>query len=299
MRPRVIVLGDLRVDYTFSLTEEIDSTSDLLRYAPVQIRVGGTAFHFARFGASVLDITVMGKLGMDPNGALLRSHIAETGAASVFFETENHPTGIVVSIIDLSAVGRPRLVFANAPCASDQLIAEEVLSQTTLIESVDALIVDGYRYLFEPSAHAANLACRLARDLGKFTIFDIAPHDLTRRNLPIRLPEIVMSYDLVITELSGAIDLLPGSRAFRREGFATEQACAVAAVGELRRAFPAVASWIIRFGAGNMEEEVISRSIASTVYHRTGYAGIEDKRGFGEQVTCRHVRDILDTQVGR
>jgi len=291
--PTAVVLADFRVDYTYVLPEGFSNERDVLRYLPLAIQCGGTAFHFARHGASLLNLIILGLLGSDPSGDYIREEITKTGVSCELLRTPDHPTGIVVYITaGRSSEHRVRLTLASTPSASDRIDVSHIQNKAAFIANADALIVDGYRYLSLPSALAAQHAAQLARKSDTISIFDLVPHDLPRRAIPIPLAEILANYDIVITELAGIKEILPMDASLDSEISDHDKARTVLA--QLRKLYPGVRQWILRFGEGNMDEELVSRYPGDYEYRHTGYRDATDKVGYGELVTCLHVRDAIN-----
>jgi sugar/nucleoside kinase (ribokinase family) len=262
----------------------------------MQIHPAGTAFHFANLGRDDLAASLIGKLGNDPAGDFIRNWATEHHIPCTFFDSTS-PTGIVVTLSTIHEApdhSRPWRI-ATSPTSCDFLTPADVVSCREMIRASDVLIVDGYRYLKEPSASAADTACHEARQAHKLTVFDVVPHDLPYRTVPRRLDTIIPGYDVVILEVGTAIALLGHHVATTSHVLSDAQLV----LQQLVARFSSVEVWVLRFGEDNMDEELIAQAHGSQKHRNTGYTSAPSKIGYGEHVTCCDVRGLLDGSLFR
>jgi sugar/nucleoside kinase (ribokinase family) len=124
-RPVVLVLGDLCADLIAvgnldgRFTDAPDSTDELTFRTSLRDRAGGTAFHFAcAAAAGPMRPVVIGSVGADDSGQMIRRALVSAGLDRVIFESADRATGRVVLAYD--DTGR-RLMLAERDSANRYL----------------------------------------------------------------------------------------------------------------------------------------------------------------------------------
>lgn len=170
-RARVLVAGDVMLDrYWTGSTSRIspEAPVPIVRVGRDQARPGGAANVALNLAALGVQASLLGVLGRDEAGDLLRQHVADAGIAAQWIETA-HPT-----ITKLRVLSRNqqviRLDFEESLAADDAFSRGEFASAfAQQLAGVDAVLLSDYGKGTLAKAGALIRACRKA---GKPVLVD-------------------------------------------------------------------------------------------------------------------------------
>jgi sugar/nucleoside kinase (ribokinase family) len=157
---RFVAVGDVMIDIVCSETPPRGSRV----HAGVSMRAGGSAVNAANYAAAAgADACVVGRIGNDPAGDLMRTTLAAKGIEAQLAQDPDLPTGAVVALRGDESVSviadrgaNARLSLADVP---DPLEG-------------DAVLVSGFALFQSGSAQAARAA--LERFAGAWAAVDLA-----------------------------------------------------------------------------------------------------------------------------
>lgn len=287
---RVTTIGDIRVDVRGYLgTRFQDVVRDHQEDGVVSSELGGTAIGFARAAAAhFADVHVVGAMGHDAWTGFIRAWCDEVGVEATLAELPQ-PNSVVVVLRDRETAGNPdgvRLLLAGADSPYRSLDAASVLDCRGAVEDADALVVDGYALLADPSAEAIDTAVELAVRAGVPVCFDVVPHQIDTRLELSDLRPFFHRASLVTIEVATMLRLL---------GESVPDRITLADVLDLSNRWPADLSswqrtWFLRFGHGAMEEVLAVSAGHHRVHYRTGYAQAATPAGYGYLVAAAELK---------
>lgn len=200
---KLLAVGDIAWDVLFRPSSELVWGADV--YGTVDLMPGGSAANVAvwarRLGA---DVTLVGKLGGDRFGDLMRSHLESEGIASgVTTVTDGLTTRIGVVI-------RPDGEHAFVTDHSHPLAITGDDLPVSLLDGVDAVFLNGYAVFMAGSAAFASPLLDEARRRGIAVAFDPSSFSLIRRYGPVRLLDEIGRLDVLLANEDEARALAPG-----------------------------------------------------------------------------------------
>ncbi|MEC4017379.1 carbohydrate kinase family protein [Streptomyces sp. H27-D2] len=266
-------------------------------YAPVDFVVSGTSVNMARHARShFARVNVLAKVGDDALTSVVEEELRALGVHARLHVAKGMPNGFVVMVWDTPRVPRPRrapdgvrLLIASDPSPGCSLGVADVRASYDLLRDADVVLCDGYSLLSPTSRAAVGEALSLARAAGVRTAFDLVPHDIDRR-LPFSdvLPAIAAA-DLVIVEAATLARLF---------GLPPDTGVGEDLLVALDRKAPGRPLWLLRHGAGGMQNVLAYRRDGLRHAYTTGYVDAADKVGEGDRVATAELYWWLSNGAG-
>jgi sugar/nucleoside kinase (ribokinase family) len=291
----VTVIGDIRVEVRGILPSArfADVERDLLVFAPLSLKISGTAVNVATAAVDVFArTTVIARIGDDALTAAIRAHLEALGASSHLVVDPDIGNGLVVLIRDQdpSRLAGVRLLISGDPAPSHRLSPDDVRAYKGTIEASDLLLLDGYSLLSPCSRSAVVDAARIARDAGVQVGLDLLPHDLDNYLGLDDIKRHIALADYVIVEARTLSRTLLQSSA---DPFATRDLPGLLA--RINADFDRRHVWLLRFGLGDIDESLIYANGRIYCYEVTGYASeaSADRVGFGDRLSMVQLAQLL------
>lgn len=288
----VAVIGDINLDYIANIPlKNIRAQRDTVITAPIRQQLGGTAGSFARAAIDYFqDVHVLGKLGNDAVGRILRERLRAYGV-TLHVITDPARASRVVLILNVSNTdgAARRIMVGDDGTANFNVTVDDIAKWKRVLQSIDVLLVDAYSYLSEPRRTACAYAMQISLNAGAVTVFDIVPHDCYKSISLDDLRHHLTPAKLVISEvntLSQFLDLPLTQEVPVAQIVNTLLPCLTNVFGDK--------AWFLRFGEGNIDQSVICIANQPPVHSYTGYREAPEKTGFGDLLTARQLRWYLD-----
>ncbi|MDB5302970.1 MAG: hldE [Phycisphaerales bacterium] len=151
-RSRIVLVGDLMLDrYLYGNAERLspEAPVPVLHYQKEEVRLGGAGGVAANLAALGAEVDVIGVIGNDDNGVLVRKHLEACGCqAGRLVEADGRPTTCKVRLVGLAQHRHPqqmmRLDFEeHRPLGSE--LAEKVLAQVEkALDGAAVLCIEDY-----------------------------------------------------------------------------------------------------------------------------------------------------------
>ena len=169
----ILVIGSANADLVIH-TERMPHLGETIVGRDLAVNAGGKGLNqavaIAKLGG---DVSFLGAVGSDANGAMLLSALGEFGVNFVGTRTEDVPTGTAI----ITVVGGDNFIVLNAG-ANDTLTPDVIDANAALIRDADFIVLQ-----LEIPMSAIVRACEIARDSGTKVILNPAPS----RELPNHL----------------------------------------------------------------------------------------------------------------
>jgi ribokinase len=200
--PRLLVIGDIAWDVLLRPSGELVWGADV--YGHVDLMAGGSAANVAvwasRQGA---EVTLVGQVGDDRFGALMRTHLATEGVADFVRVV---PGGHTMRI---GVVIRPDAehAFVTDHSRPLRLTADDL--PLSLLDRADAVFLNGYAIFMAGSASFASALLAEARRRGILVAFDPSSFSMIRVYRPAALLDEVGHLDILLANEEEAGALMP------------------------------------------------------------------------------------------
>nr|MDT0658500.1 carbohydrate kinase family protein [Micromonospora sp. DSM 115978] len=290
----ITVIGDVRAELRAILTDStslVDHHDDVLCFAPVDFAIAGTAVNMARATAELFaSVQVIAKIGNDVfTPAIMAETVKIRGDWRLVLDTKRG-NGTVMILRDRSPKrpGGRRLLVSSTSAPNLTLSTAEIHQHAEAIGASDALFMDGYSTLSATSAACLLTAARIAREAGVMVCFDLVPHSIDNYLDPTDIGTYLNMADLVITEARTVARIFGVSSEYP---FPTKLIAPLAE--RLVRKHPDVSYWILRFGAGDMQQSALCRPGHEVSYYETGYTTADVRTGFGDRIAAAEVFQLL------
>jgi len=282
----IVTLGDLNVDVKISglpiLFRELTSDT-LIPHPTIEMVLGGSGVNFARFaGETGFESYFIGKVGNDNQGQYAIEAIKGFNIQPFIKIDNEFPTGIAVILRDANSI---RFLVNKNPNANRMLAVHEIREYADLITQRDILYISGYCLMHSPRKEATKCAMKMAHNNGVFIVLDVVPHEIYKHYSFDEFKTVTHGVNLLISEVAT-------TRRFLGLGHKDEviDDCIVKeTIMNLRGLYD---NYILRFGIGNCEEQVVIKNTKEKWEH-TGYVQAADKRGFGDRLTVKTLKEIF------
>ncbi len=200
--PRLLVIGDIAWDVLLRPSGELVWGSDV--YGHVDLMAGGSAANVAvwarRQGA---DVTLVGQVGDDRFGHLMRVHLADEGVAEFVRVVPGGQT------MRIGVVIRPDAehAFVTDHSRPPRLTADDL--PLSLLDRADAVFLNGYAVFMAGSAAFASALLTEARRRGILVAFDPSSFSLIRAHRTANLLDEVGPLDVLLANGDEARALVP------------------------------------------------------------------------------------------
>jgi len=203
--PRLLVIGDIAWDVLLRPSGELVWGADV--YGHVDLMAGGSAANVAvwarRQGA---DVTLVGQVGDDRLGDLMRAHLADEGVADFVHVVPGGQT------MRIGVVIRPDAEHAFVTDHSRPLRLTAGDLPLSLLDRADAVFLNGYAVFMAGSAAFASALLAEARQRGILVAFDPSSFSLIRAHRATKLFDEVGPLDVLLANEDEARALVPDGR---------------------------------------------------------------------------------------
>ena len=203
--PRLLVIGDIAWDVLLRPSGELVWGADV--YGHVDLMAGGSAANVAvwarRQGA---DVTLVGQVGDDRLGDLMRAHLADEGVADFVYVVPGGQT------MRIGVVIRPDAEHAFVTDHSRPLRLTAGDLPLSLLDRADAVFLNGYAVFMAGSAAFASALLAEARQRGILVAFDPSSFSLIRAHRATKLFDEVGPLDVLLANEDEARALVPDGR---------------------------------------------------------------------------------------
>lgn len=201
--PRLLVIGDIAWDVLMRPSGDLVWGADV--YGHVDLFPGGSAANVAvwanRLGASV---TLVGQVGNDRLGHLMRAHLEAEGVGSRVAVVDGGET------MRIGVVVRPDAEHAFVTDHSRPLRLSPADLPLSLLDGADAVFLNGYAVFMAGSAAFASPLLAEARRRGVLVAFDPSSFSLIRRYGASKLLDEIGPLGVLIANEDEARALVPG-----------------------------------------------------------------------------------------
>ncbi len=201
--PRLLVVGDIAWDVLMRPSGDLVWGADVMGH--VDLMPGGSAANVAvwatRIGAAV---TLVGQIGTDRFGDLMRSHLESEGVAEFVRVVPGGQT------MRIGVVVRPDAEHAFVTDHSHPLRLTSDDLPLSLVDRADAVFLNGYAVFMAGSAAFASGLLAEARRRGILVAFDPSSFSFIRAYGPRRLLDEVGHLDILLANEEEAGALAPG-----------------------------------------------------------------------------------------
>ncbi len=202
-KPRLLVIGDIAWDVLMRPAGDLVWGADV--YGHVDLLPGGSAANVAvwatRLGA---EVTLVGLVGDDRLGDLMRTHLEREGVADFVRVVAGGDT------MRIGVVVRPDAEHAFVTDHSHPLRLSEDDLPATLLDRADAVFFNGYSVFMAGSASFAAELLAEARRRGVMVTFDPSSFSLIRNYGAARLLGEIGHLDILLANRDEAEALAPG-----------------------------------------------------------------------------------------
>jgi sugar/nucleoside kinase (ribokinase family) len=293
-QPDIVVLGDINLDLVtaaplpFKFAELRENGR--MTWAVLDELPGGSGLNFARFALEAgFQPLLLGCIGQDVAGGYLRDWLNQKGISAELQVSANHSTGRAFIARDANDI---RFLVNNAPNANADLDTLLVDREEARIRAAALLYVSGYciQQRQSPRFTAALRAMEIAGGgAGKTAVvFDVVPHRIYETYSFAEFLRITSTVDVLISEVATM-------RRFLGLGDRSEVIDATLARETLNQLSRYYRGCILRYGPSGCDMELLWRRDANDepVTRETGHAQAADKRGYGDLLAIKTLRDFF------
>ncbi|MBW4635408.1 MAG: carbohydrate kinase family protein [Iphinoe sp. HA4291-MV1] len=289
----MVVLGDINLDWysipllSYAFSELVSNGK--IEWTPIDEFPGGSGLIFARFAKEMgYKPFLLGKIGDDSAAQFILNWLNKQGIESGLFKDTTLSTGKAFIIRDKNDI---RFLVNNWPNANQYLSVSDVEMYADVIQNSRILYVSGYCIMNPdaPRTEATKKALYFARQNSQIKIiFDVVPHQIYTIYNFNDFREITGNIDILISEVATM-------RRFLKLGHRQEEitrALVEETAGLLNR--EGYVKFMLRFGPSGMDYQAMwdySRS-SEPIWWETEHKNLKDKRGYGDQLAIKALRDV-------
>jgi sugar/nucleoside kinase (ribokinase family) len=291
-------LGDVNIDYVVKKNLPFKFSSLLnngaIWWEDIDDIPGGSALNICAIANKEgYRSLLLSKVGNDTAGITITNWLKEINVATSFPWVVNRPTGKAIIIRD---DGDIRLLINNKQNANDWLSTDDIENHKNDITSCRVLYISGYCISLEdaPRFQAVLLAMEYARSAKEIdltespaVVFDVVPHRIYEKYTFEEFLKYTRNVDILISEVATM-------RRFLGRGSKSEvidYKMAEETIKEIGQYFNRL---VLRYGPSGCDEQLLwDQTTDDFCHNETGHHLAEDKRGFGDLLTIRCLRDFF------
>jgi sugar/nucleoside kinase (ribokinase family) len=289
----LVVLGDVNMDHVVArnLSFPLSSLAEngLIYWEDIDEAPGGSGLNFCAFAAEAgYRCLLLGKTGNDSAGPAITAWLKARDIAVPRRWTTAAPTGKALILRDSAGI---RLIINNRHNANHALSVADVEESKAALAQCRVVYVSGYCISEKGAARfeAALRAMAHARSAARppTVVFDVVPHRIHEKLTFEEFRQCTRHVDILISEVATLRRFLGlGSRAeVVDEPMARDTAECVAPY------FPRV---MLRYGPSGCDQEILVDVPGGGLVHQaTGHDQAADKRGYGDRLALRALRDFF------
>ena len=195
---KILVVGSLNMDYSIK-TSKMPNVGETVLGKEYTLNPGGKgancAYALGRLGA---DISMLGMVGLDENGKILKNNLKEVNVNDKNIKEINDSTGVAFVTVDEDG-DNSIIVISGANSKVDKSFIDENIA---LIKDSDIIVMQ-----LEIPIDTVLYVSKLAKEYGKTVILDPAP---ARNDLPLELYkniDIIKPNETEVLTLTGKDDI--------------------------------------------------------------------------------------------
>jgi len=289
----MVVMGDINLDWcsrgllSFPFFELV--VNGVIEWAPIDELPGGSGLNFARFAQEMgYRPMLLGKIGDDPAGKFIYEWLQQQGLELGVTVETSLSTGKAFIARDKNDI---RFLVNNTPNANRALSVSNVERHTDVITSCRMLYVAGYCLMDTqaPRTEATLRAMQLARKGSQtHVVFDVVPHQFYKIYTFSQFQDLTSEVDILISEVATM-------RRFLNMGDRSEKVTRAVAEETAGRLAKSYDRFILRFGPSGCDEQVIwDAQSHNLIWEETGHGKAPDKRGYGDRLALRVLKDVFN-----
>lgn len=210
---KICVVGSLNIDMVLNMNSlpKLGETLMVETLEKVQGGKGGNqACGASRLGSQV---TMIGAIGNDEYGGLLKEGLEKDGINTHYLKVVEGSSGMAIITVDI--VGNNTI--AVIPGANEQVMVEDIIKVTSVIEESDVIIAQ-----FETPLEATMEAFKIGKESGAITILNPAPYQEVPNELlqytDIIIPNETEAYDLTGVQVTDEASAVKASEDLLKKG---------------------------------------------------------------------------------
>jgi sugar/nucleoside kinase (ribokinase family) len=291
----VISMGDVNLDYVVgnSLPFKFSGLVEngIIWWDEINEIPGGSGLNFCVFAQKEgYHSLLLSKVGRDTAGLFITDWLkAKTISFASHWETDM-PTGTAIIMRDSADI---RLLINNKQNANQLLSLDDVEEHKDDIASCQVLYVSGYCISdvttprFQATLKAMEYAKQVNTPNAPVTVFDVVPHRIYEKMTFDEFLSYTKNVDILISEVSTM-------RRFLNLGSKSETVARNMAEETLTKTAAYYDRIILRFGPTGCDQQVLwDKHTNIHAHNETGHKTAHDKRGFGDILTIRSLRDFF------
>ena len=276
MALRCLALGDIALEIDASIPDSFtDINAHRLYQLPVDVRIGGTAAHFASHAQSLLGpSTIVGTVGNDIAGKFLIQQLQESKLELFVSIEDESETSKIIMVYDACSPINHRILIVNNPNANDKFSKRHLDLCTNQLFNTDILFVSGHNARSEPRWSTSLMAMEIVSQKGGVVVFDLVPHDLYETITFDTLKTWTKHVSVLVAEVATL-------RRFLHFGHPAELIDRELVERTLKDVIDIFPVLILGYGPNNYEYQCIATRDKVSFYE-TGFPSLPVKTGIGE-----------------
>jgi sugar/nucleoside kinase (ribokinase family) len=276
-----------RKSLSFSFADLV--TNGVIEWAAIDELPGGSGLNFAHFAYEEGYVPLLlGKIGADSAGAFIKNWLKEYSLDDGIFETAECGTGKAFIIRDKSDI---RFLVNNQPNANTELSPADINQFSTEIITTPILYISGYCAMYPdvPRKAALDRAVEIAQqDSQKWLVFDVVPHQIYNIYNFAKFLDLTRHVNILISEVATM-------RRFLGLGDRSEKITAQEVNQTAHKLTDYYPNFILRYGPSGCDYEYIwNGQTRQGIYNDTDHKLAADKRGFGDRLTIKALKDYFN-----
>ncbi|MBK9927339.1 MAG: carbohydrate kinase family protein [Anaerolineales bacterium] len=291
----IISMGDTNLDYVVgnSLPFKFSGLVEngIIWWDEINEIPGGSGLNFCVFAQKEgYRPLLLSKVGRDTAGHFITDWLNTNNISMPQNWTADSPTGKAIIMRDNADI---RLLINNKQNANQLLSLDDIEEHKTDITSCQVLYISGYCISdittprFQATLRAMEYAKQANTPNSPVIVFDVVPHRIYEKMTFDEFLSYTKNVDILISEVATM-------RRFLGLGSKSETIDYQMAEETLTKTATYYDRIILRFGPTGCDEQVLwDKHTNSHTYNETGHKSTTDKRGFGDILTIRSLRDFF------
>jgi sugar/nucleoside kinase (ribokinase family) len=289
----IVALGDINLDYVVAnnLSFPFSSLKEngIIYWEEINEVPGGSALNFCVYAKEAgYESLLLSKIGSDVAGEVIATWLRQNKIDLSSTGTINYPTGKALIMRDKSDI---RLLVNNKTNANHFLDQNDINENKAAIAACRVLYISGYNIseIQMPRYGATLQAMEYAKSTPRppVVVFDVVPHRIYEKLTFDQFQDCTKNVDILISEVATA-------RRFLGLGSKSETIDKDMAKDTANRMSEYYGKLILRYGASGCDKQILlNKGGGQFSLEETGHNLQADKRGFGDKLTIRALRDFF------
>jgi sugar/nucleoside kinase (ribokinase family) len=290
----LVVLGDINLDYVVSQNLSLAfsnlTKNGVVCWDEINEIPGGSGLNFCVFAENFgYRSLLLAKIGDDDAGVFIEKWLKQKKISLPLHSRVQSPTGKAIILRDSSDI---RLLINNKQNANHLLALDDIDQNSTAIKSSSVLYISGYAIseLDVPRYKATLRAMECARSSHKcpVIVFDVVPHRIYEKISFDEFRKQTQNVDILVSEVATI-------RRFLQLGTKSEIIDDAMAKDTAKQFSHYYGRLILRYGDSGCDNQIlVDKSNGRFCCEQTGHALAKDKRGFGDKLTIKALREFFD-----